>query len=252
MQDEVVNQLKELFDSLLSFGWAILLGLVLVWLANKVRGRMRRALLKRGSDANVVTIIDNCVRIAILIVVGLLVLGALTGDTSTSVAVIGLITAAISLSLQDVLRNFVSGLYLLMERPFKPGDTIRVLDQVGVVERIDIRTTVIRNRSREEVYIPNFTVFSQVVRRQTDFEPHSYTVSSPYPVTESYDAIWSAARSVQGDQELKASVQIAGATEESVEFDVLIWDPAGKNRSDAFIAAVKANLEKATIKLDKS
>lgn len=247
MPDDVIDRLKDVLDSLLSIGWAILLALFLVWLANRFRSRLREALTRRGSDVNVVTIIDNCVRIAILTVIGLLLIGALTGDTSASVTVIGLIAAAISLSLQDVLRNFVSGLYLLMERPFQPGDTIRVQDQAGKVERIDIRTTVIRNRNREEVFIPNFTVFSQVVRRQTELEPHVYTIDSPYPVTETYDAIWSAARSVQGDQEPRASVQISKATAESVVFEVIIWDPPGKNRSDAFIAAVKASLEKATI-----
>lgn len=249
--DEIADRLRSLLDSLLSIGWAILLALVLIWLANKFRSRLRGALSRRGSDANVITIIDNCVRITILTIIGLLLVGALTGDTSASVTVIGLIAAALSLSLQDVLRNFVSGLYLLMERPFEPGDTIQVQDQIGKVERVDIRTTVIRNRNREEVYIPNFTVFSQVVRRQTEYEPHAYTIDSPYPVTETYDAIWSAARSVQGDQEPRASVQISKATAESVVFDVIIWDPPGKNRSDAFIAAVKASLEKATITYEK-
>ncbi len=250
--DTIIDQLKELLDSALSVGWAVLLGLALVWLTNKFRARLRKGLNKRGSDPSVVAIIDNCVKIAILAVIVLLVIGALTGDASTSVTVIGLITAAVSLSLQDVLRNFVSGLYLLMEKPFQPGDTIRVMDQTGQVERVDIRTTVIRNRNREEVYIPNFTVFSQIVRRQSEYEPHTYTIVSPYPVTETYDAIWSAARSVQGTDDPKASVQISAAKEESVEFDVIIWDPHGKNRSDAFIAAVKASLEKATITFNKT
>ncbi|MCC6945263.1 MAG: mechanosensitive ion channel family protein [Thermomicrobiales bacterium] len=251
MRDEVVDQLGNLLEGVLSLGWALLLAFVLIWLARKGRRRLRRSMVSHGRDASVVTIVDNCVRITVLIIVALVAFGALTGDTSTSVTVIGLVTAAISLSLQDVLRNFVSGLYLLIERPFAPGDMIRVLDQSGKVERVDIRTTVIRNRSREEVYIPNFTVFSQVVRRQTEYEPHSYTVTSPYPVTQTYDAIWNAARSVQGENDPKAAVQIAAALEDSVEFDVIIWDPPGMTRSDAFIAAVKSTLEKASIRYNK-
>ncbi|MGD9710800.1 MAG: mechanosensitive ion channel family protein [Thermomicrobiales bacterium] len=249
MPEEVTTRLENLLDRTIDFGWVIVLSLVILWVTKRVRRHISDVVLRRGGDANLVTIIDNIVRIAIFTIIGLMIIGTLTGDTASSVTAIGLITAAISLSLQDVLRNFVSGLYLLIERPFKTGDTIRIADQGGKVERVDIRTTVIRNAKQEEVFIPNFNVFSQVVRRQTSLEPHKYTITSPYPVTETYDSIWSAAISVQGGQQQQPpTVQISGATADSVEFEVILWDPYGKNRSDAFIAAVKANLEKATIK----
>ncbi len=243
------TRLETLIDNLIRVGWVLVFCLVFLWVTKRIRRHVSAMIVHRGGDANLVTIVDNIVRIAIYSIVGLMLIAALTGDAASSVTAIGLITAAISLSLQDVLRNFVSGLYLLFERPFKTGDTIRVVDQAGKVERVDIRTTVIRNAKREEVFIPNFTVFSQVVRRQTAMEPHKYTITSPYPVTETYDAIWNAAISVQGGQEQPSpQVQISGADAESVDFEVVLWDPFGGNRSDAFIAAVKANLEKATIK----
>jgi len=186
---------------------------------------------------------------AVYLVVGLLIIGAMTGDASSTVTAIGLVSAAIALSLQDVLRNFVAGLYLLIERPFVVGDTIRVVDQKGKVERVDIRTTVIRNEQKEEVFVPNFKVFSEVVRRRTEFESHRYAVASPYPVHESFDAIWNAALSVQSAPDQRPAVKITGATAGDIDFEVILWDPAGAVRSDAFIAAVKSNLEKATVKL---
>jgi len=249
MPEEVSARLGDLLDNILRIGWVVVFSLAIIWVSNRFRRHISALIVRRGGDVNLVTIVDNIVRIAIYGSVGLILVGALTGDAASSVMAIGLITAAISLSLQDVLRNFVSGLYLLFERPFKTGDTIRVADQAGRVERVDIRTTVIRNAKQEEVFIPNFTVFSQIVRRQTSLEPHKYTITSPYPVTETYDAIWNAAISVQvGQQQPAPTVQIAGADADSVDFEVILWDPQGKSRSDAFIATVKANLEKATIK----
>ena len=100
------------------------------------------------------------------------------GDTSSLATSIGLITAAVTLALQDVLRNFVSGLYLLIERPFLVGDTIRVADQRGTVDRVDIRTTVIRDARLDEVFVPNFIVFSQVVRRKSV----TASTDSPFPL----------------------------------------------------------------------
>jgi small-conductance mechanosensitive channel len=247
------NTLSDLMDNLLSFagkvGWAILISVVVLWVMGRLRNRIRRVVVKRGGDENIVTIIDNLVRIIVYMILGLVIIGAVTGSSASTVTAIGLITAAISLSLQDVLRNFVSGLYLLIERPFVVGDTIRVSDQRGEVERVDIRTTVIRNQLKEQVFVPNFLVFSQVVRRRSVNESHKYTVKSPYPVHESFDAIWNAALSVQSLPDLPPTVRITGADAEQIDFEVLLWDPADTVRSDKFIAAVKSGLEKATVQL---
>lgn len=247
------NTITELLDNLLSYvvklGWVLLICVVLVWLMSRFRLRLRTLVTKRGGNEHQAIIVDNLVRFGVYLIIGLLVIGALTGDTGSTVTAIGLVTAAISLSLQDVLRNFVAGLYLLIERPFVAGDTIRVADQKGTVERVDIRTTVIRNQLKEEVFIPNFLVFSQVVRRKSQHESHRYSVKSPYPVHESFDAIWNAALSVQSLPDLAPTVKITGADAEDIDFEVVLWDPASAARSDMFIAAVKSSLEKATVQL---
>jgi small-conductance mechanosensitive channel len=248
MPETITNLLDNLLAFAVKAAWVVGISVVLVWMVGKVRRRMSRVVRARGGDENLAVIVDNLVRIGLYLIVGLLIFGALTGDASSTVTAIGLVTAAISLSLQDVLRNFVSGMYLLMERPFMVGDTIRIAELRGKVERVDIRTTVLRNDRREEVFVPNFTVFSQIVRRRTEYEPHRYTVTSPYPVNESFEAIVSAASSVQSDPEQRPVVQITAATADTVDFDVLLWDPAGDIRSDAFIAAIKSSLEKATVK----
>jgi small conductance mechanosensitive channel len=64
--------------------------------------------------------------------------------------------------MQDVLKNVFAGVYLLIERPFRPGDTIKVRDFIGRVETVDLRTTTLRNDS-ELVYVPNAILFSEVL-----------------------------------------------------------------------------------------
>ena len=108
-------------DNLLSFaakaGWALLISLVVLKAMGRIRTRVRRLVRTRGGDEHVVTIIDNLVRIAVYMIVGLVVIGGSTGSSASTVTAIGLITAMVSLSPQDVLRDCVSGLYLLIERP---------------------------------------------------------------------------------------------------------------------------------------
>jgi small conductance mechanosensitive channel len=247
------DALTDLFDRLLSFlgnaGWAALVCVVLLWITNRLRSRARGVIRSRGGDQNTVTVFDNLMRIGVYLLIGLIVVMAISGgDTSSLVTSIGLITAAVSLALQDVLRNFVSGLYLLVERPFLVGDTIRIADQRGVVERVDIRTTVIRDARLDEVFVPNFIVFSQVVRRKSETASHRFSISSPYPIDRSFEAIREAAGGVQTKSDTPPTVTITGADAETIDFDVIVWDVAGSDTSDAFIAAVRSGLENATIK----
>jgi small-conductance mechanosensitive channel len=247
------NALTDLLNRLLNFlgnaGWAALVAVILLWLTKRLRARTRGVIRNRGGDQNTVTVFDNLMRIGVYLLIGLIVVVTLSGgDTASLVTSIGLITAAVSLALQDVLRNFVSGLYLLIERPFLVGDAIRVADQRGTVERVDIRTTVIRDARLDEVFVPNFIVFSQVVRRKSGLASNHFSISSPYPIDRSFAAIRDAAQRVQTASDAPPTVAITGADAETVDFDIVVWDTIGSDSSDAFIAAVRSDLENATIK----
>lgn len=91
---------------------------------------------------------------------------------SAVVTFVGVVGLAISLALQDILKNFCAGLYLLFERPFRLGDVVVVKDQRGVVETIGIRTTTLRTDENVKVLIPNSTMFVEVVLNRTDFKPN--------------------------------------------------------------------------------
>ena len=96
-----------------------------------------------------------------LIVTALIVLGMLGVNPTGLVAVLGAVGLAFSLAIQDILKNFFSGVYLLLERPFRVGDTIKVKDQQGVVENIGVRTTQLRTADNIQVLVPNAMVFSR-------------------------------------------------------------------------------------------
>ena len=61
----------------------------------------------------------------------------------------------IGFGLQEIVANFISGLIILFERPISVGDIITVGDQDGVVTRIRIRATTIRDWDNKELLIPN-------------------------------------------------------------------------------------------------
>ena len=110
-------------------------------------------------------------RIIDIIVIGLgvsTILDTLGVPLTTFVTVLGVAGLGISLAMQDVLKSFVAGTFLLFERPFRIGDEISLKDQRGIVENIGIRTTRLRTANNVQVIIPNGVVFAEVVANRTN------------------------------------------------------------------------------------
>jgi len=79
-------------------------------------------------------------------------LGLSWGQIQWLVAALGV---GIGFGLQEIVANFISGLIILFERPVRVGDIVTVGDTTGVVTKIQIRATTIRNWDRQELLVPN-------------------------------------------------------------------------------------------------
>jgi len=137
----------------------ISLRLVLNWSGSA----MRRAKIDRGTEI----LVKRGLLVIWIILTVLFILGILGVNPGGLLAVFGAVGLAFSLAMQDILKNFFSGVYLLLERPFRVGDTIKVKDQTGVVENIGVRTTQLRTADNVQVLVPNATVFGEVVSNHT-------------------------------------------------------------------------------------
>jgi len=68
-----------------------------------------------------------------------------------------------------VLKNFVAGIYLLLEQPFKIGDQLVVKGVSGQVEGIEIRTTILRTEEGLQVLIPNNVIFTEILTNRSAY-----------------------------------------------------------------------------------
>ena len=79
-------------------------------------------------------------------------------------------TLAIGFAMQDVIKNFVAGLFIFTDRPFQIGDWIEWEDNSGVVEDISLRVTRVRTFDNELLTVPNSELTENVVKNPVAFD----------------------------------------------------------------------------------
>lgn len=84
-------------------------------------------------------------------------------DTTSLIALIGAAGIAVGLAMQDSLKNFASGVMLILFRPFKEGDFVEVGGSTGIVEQINIMSTVMRSGDNKEIIIPNLAIYGNTM-----------------------------------------------------------------------------------------
>jgi len=153
---EVEGMKKSVPITLAHLVTAIIAAGLTVAAARNLPGVMELLLLNRLSlDAGARFAVHSLLRYAITaigIVVTFSALGLRWSSIQWLVAALGV---GLGFGLQEIVANFVCGLIILFERPFRVGDVLTIGDQTGTVTRIQIRATTITDWDRRELIVPN-------------------------------------------------------------------------------------------------
>ncbi|MDO8963776.1 MAG: mechanosensitive ion channel [Coriobacteriia bacterium] len=123
----------------------------------------RRVLSRRSTQAHVDVLVARVARGAVMSLGIVLALAVAGFNVATLVTSLGLAGLTLGFALRDVLANSVAGVMLLIQRPFRLGDTILVASIEGVVTDVRVRDTAIKLSDGRVAYVPNITVFNGVV-----------------------------------------------------------------------------------------
>lgn len=223
--------------------WALLAVIAAILLGRGFRRAATRTLTRRKAHPNVVALLGNLSQVATFVVAGLVIMAIYTqgsfGWILTSFSVVGLV---IGLSLQDILRNFFAGVYVLVERPFRIGDTIQVDAHTGVVQEIGFRATLLRTDDGREVVVPNATLMTNSLVNLTRYPVRSARLRVSVPAREPLADVPDRVRDLLAGAESIAAepapvVLLRGLIGDRAYYDVTVW---GVDRDRAAADAIGA------------
>ena len=157
---------------------------VLVFVAFVVAARLvakRAGIALRGRGLRHETVVAGT-RVITALVIGI---GAFVGFSfalhSDNVALAGIVIATLiaTFGVQDVLKDYVSGYYVLLERHIRLGDHITVESWSGTVTEVKLRVTLLRNEAGHVVVVPNSELFNRPVTIQS--RPAASAAAEPKP-----------------------------------------------------------------------
>ena len=166
--DAIRNLIPEQYLLLISIG--VIMGLT--FLAGLVSASLFRRAIKRSemeeghSDLTNLKFLKRGVTVLIYLIgigVSIYIIPELRGIAKGMFASAGLLAIAVGFAAQQALANIVSGVFIVIFKPYKIGDRILVrTDLNGVVEDINLRHTVIRNFENKRIIIPNSFISNEV------------------------------------------------------------------------------------------
>jgi small-conductance mechanosensitive channel len=192
-------------------------------------------LLHSHISRNLVLLAGRLAYILSLIVGGIVILALWSASIVVPVALAGALTVALTLALQDVLRNLVSGVYLLLEHPFVIGDQISLAPYTGRIEDIQIRYTALRTGNNERVLIPNSMLFTSAVVNLSAYDVSRGVVLVTVPeaqedgIEASEDEIRDTLESiVEIKKEPPPQIVVSGAGAGKLQLQVIFWLPTNE------------------------
>ncbi len=159
---------------------ALFIFLASLYLARWLSNGVKRVLLSRDTASSVTHLLADILRWTVI------VFGTITAlqrffNVTAFLTGLGILGFTIGFALQSITQNFVSGIILLIQQPFKIGDAICVLTYEGVVLQVSLRTTEMQTLDGRIVILPNAEVLSHPIVNYT--RAHRRCVEFPMTVS---------------------------------------------------------------------
>ncbi len=257
MQEYFSSFLENFANSVPSIFSALLI-LIISYYGGVLLSRLLRGVLERqNADAGVTHLLTKTLQWTIII------LGFITAlqkffNVTAFLTGLGIVGFTVGFALQNIMQNFVSGVILLVQRPFRVGDAVGIAGYDGTVLKIGLRTTEIKALDGRIIFLPNAEVLSQPIinysrasARRVELSIRAAYDSNPHLIR---SVILNELRHIKGYLDTPAP-QVVFHTfgDSSIDLTVFFWEDTSAASplaaKDEALTRIKAAFEKNKIKI---
>lgn len=159
LAQDIIGDLSEQ-SRLIATGVIVGVGIVVYWLAAWSGRRYVRRMSDRGHERaaraqTLWTVLRRVILIVVTITILLFVLTAWNVSLAPFLGVGAVFAAALGFGAQDLVKDFLAGIFILVEDQFHVGDVVTIAETTGVVEDIQLRVTLLRDLEGNRHFVPN-------------------------------------------------------------------------------------------------
>ncbi|NQV87231.1 MAG: mechanosensitive ion channel [Woeseiaceae bacterium] len=183
---------------------------------------------KQAIEPTLMIFISNLVRISLMVVVVIAAIGALGIQTTSFIAIFGAAGLAIGLALQGSLSNFASGVLIVLFRPYRVGDFVEAAGISGIVEEVQILTTIMRTADNKQIIVPNSQIMNSIITNYSANDTRRIDMVVGVSYGDDLDKVrQTIEKLVTADDRIlaepAATIAVSALAESSVDFVVRPW-----------------------------
>ena len=262
MLETVPQSLQDLLASFILFLPKVLVSLMVLIatlvLASLLTRMAQRAMERRQVAPEAISVVPKLVRWGVIMLGVTVALQQVDFNVTAFLTGLGVLGFTVGFAIQDVSKNLVAGLLILLQQPFSIGDGVSIGDYSGSVQAVSLRATEIRTWDGKYVLIPNADVFSKAItnfsrdsRRRLDLTLGvAYDTDLEAARRAALEAITSI-EGVQSDPAPKLVFSAFGAS--SIDFTIYYWIDTTQvglfDAKDAAVLRIKRGFEEVGIEI---
>lgn len=162
--DKIISGAIPFLTSLVSAALIFIIG---KWVAKKIVALVESLMIRSKVDETLSGFIGNVLYGLLMALIILTALSKLGVNTTSAVAILGGAALAVGMALQGQLASFAAGVMIILFRPFKVGDYVKVGDTEGTVKEIHIVSTEIVTLDNHTVIVPNSNITTNSIINYT-------------------------------------------------------------------------------------
>lgn len=205
---------------------------LIAWFVAKLLGKISRRGMGRFTDHQpLVDLVGRLVAFTVIAagIIAALGIVQLQKAVTSLLAGAGIVALVLGFAFQDLSANFVAGVAFALKRPFRPGHLIETSDHLGIVERVELRSTLLRSLDGQILIIPNKKIFENVLVNYSELGMRRVAlevgVSYGSDLPKVKEVTLAALAELPHDESRPLDLYFEGFGDSSINYTVRFWIP---------------------------